>query len=127
MPSFARPLPPYMQAAQVLRDEIVSGYLKPGARVPSHRALQQRFGIASTTSRNTVEVLRAEGLLRTVPGRGTFVVDILPPDCEPQARADPPELVDLVRELSAQISTLNQRVSTLETRLHRVGSALTKQ
>jgi DNA-binding GntR family transcriptional regulator len=37
-------------------------------------ALQQEFGLARGTVLHAVELLREEGLVRTVTGRGTFVV-----------------------------------------------------
>jgi hypothetical protein len=44
----------------------VTGPLKPG--------LVAEFGIARTTSRKAIRLLADEGLVTTVPARGTFVV-----------------------------------------------------
>lgn len=71
-------LPPYQQAAADLRQQILSGQLKPGERLPAVRGLQQQYGIASMTARAALHVLRAEGLVDTVHGRGSFVADPLP-------------------------------------------------
>ena len=38
------------------------------------RALQQEFGLAPVTIRKAVHQLRDEGLVRTTPGWGTYVV-----------------------------------------------------
>ncbi|MFI7352710.1 GntR family transcriptional regulator [Streptomyces avidinii] len=67
--------PPYQHAADELRREIKAGRFKPGEQLPSYRELQERFGIASMTARSAVNVLREEGLVHTVQGRGTFVTD----------------------------------------------------
>ncbi|MEU3278434.1 GntR family transcriptional regulator [Streptomyces antibioticus] len=65
--------PPYVQAAEVLRREIITGRLKPGDKLPSARALQDRYGIASSTVQNALRLLKSEGLIYSVQGRGSFV------------------------------------------------------
>lgn len=67
------PRPPYLQAAEVLRAAILSGELQPGERLPSARELQERFGVASSTVQNALRVLRQEGLVYSVLGRGSYV------------------------------------------------------
>ncbi|MEU5214700.1 GntR family transcriptional regulator [Streptomyces sp. NPDC020807] len=71
--------PPYRRVADVLRDEILRGDLKPGQQLPSHRELQERFEVANMTARSALRVLRDEGLIHTVQGRGSYV---LPPEGE---------------------------------------------
>ncbi|MGW1072315.1 GntR family transcriptional regulator [Streptomyces sp. NPDC002537] len=82
--------PPYQQAAEAIRQEIESGRLKPGDQLPSHRELQERFGIANMTARSALRVLRDEALIYTVQGRGSFVTDRAASDQEsaPVRRAD---------------------------------------
>ncbi len=66
------PDPPYVQLAAILRARIALGQIT--ARLPGERALQQEFGLAPMTIRKAVRLLRDEGLIRTVPGWGTYVV-----------------------------------------------------
>ncbi|MBT2380602.1 GntR family transcriptional regulator [Streptomyces sp. ISL-111] len=66
--------PPYRRMADVLRDEIERGVLRPGQQLPSHRELQERFEVANMTARSALRVLRDEGLIHTVQGRGSFVL-----------------------------------------------------
>lgn len=61
------------QVADALRAEIQTGALPPGVPLPSEVALTQRFGVARATARAAVAVLRAEGLIITYAGRGSFV------------------------------------------------------
>ncbi|MEU8454884.1 GntR family transcriptional regulator [Streptomyces griseoaurantiacus] len=68
--------PPYQHAADELRREIKQGRVKPGEQMPSVRELQERFGIANMTARSALNVLRDEGLIYTIHGRGSFVADI---------------------------------------------------
>ncbi|MFE5868308.1 GntR family transcriptional regulator [Streptomyces roseifaciens] len=67
------PRPPYMQAAEVLRKEIQAGRLKPGDKLPSARDLQERYNLASSTVQNALRLLKSEGLIYSVQGRGSFV------------------------------------------------------
>lgn len=67
------PRPPYVQAAAVLRGEIAAGRLKEGDKLPSARTLQDQYGIASSTVQNALRMLKTEGLIYTVQGRGSYV------------------------------------------------------
>lgn len=75
-------VPPYLRAAADLRRQILSGRLRPGERLPSVRGLQERYTIASGTAQAALRVLRAEGLIVIVHGRGSFVADPLPAQAE---------------------------------------------
>ena len=66
-------VPVYQQLAAILRDQIESGELRSGRPIPSERTLTQRYGVAVGTVKKAVEVLRTEGLVHTVIGRGIFV------------------------------------------------------
>ncbi len=66
-------VPPYRQLAGILRAKIESGELAPGAMVPSVKTLRQEYGVAETTARKAVKVLRDEGLVETVMGWGSYV------------------------------------------------------
>jgi DNA-binding GntR family transcriptional regulator len=66
------PTPIWEQVAAVLRQRIASGQIT--GRLPSERDLQQEFGVAPMTTRRAMRALAEEGLVVTVPGRGTFVV-----------------------------------------------------
>ena len=65
--------PFYMQIADALRDEIISGRVGPGDQLPSERELQQRFQVSQKTVRGAFDQLRAEGLVVSYQGRGVFV------------------------------------------------------
>lgn len=67
------PTPLYTQLANILRDMIKSGELQPRAPLPSESYLQQEQGVSRGTVRMAVAVLRDEGLVVTIGGRGTFV------------------------------------------------------
>jgi GntR family transcriptional regulator len=63
----------FRQIADELRQEIKSGTLPPGARMPSERELMTRFGASRGTIRQALAVLSSEGLTDVQHGRGVFV------------------------------------------------------
>jgi GntR family transcriptional regulator len=67
------PLPPYRQIADILRRRIESGQYQPDTRIPTESELIEAFEVARTTARRAIAVLRDEGLIYTVPQRGSYV------------------------------------------------------
>jgi len=65
--------PVYVQVADILRARIQSGQLLPDRPVPSEAQLQQEFGVARGTARKAIALLREQGLVVTVKGRGSYV------------------------------------------------------
>lgn len=65
--------PAYIQLAEQLRTRIDTGDLPPGAALPTQAQLMAHYGLSSTTVREAIDVLRGEGLIETVRGKGTFV------------------------------------------------------
>lgn len=59
------------QIAAEVRQLIQAGELGP--RLPSEMALAERFGVSHTTIQRALAILKAEGLVESVPGLGTFV------------------------------------------------------
>ncbi|MEV6798563.1 winged helix-turn-helix domain-containing protein [Micromonospora rifamycinica] len=63
----------YQEVAEILRARITSGQLRPGDRLPSERDLSQTFDVAPMTARAAVRLLRDEGLVEVIRGRGVLV------------------------------------------------------
>jgi DNA-binding FadR family transcriptional regulator len=61
------------QLFEQLADEIKSGRLAPGARLPTEQALTRAARVSRTVVREAVAALRAEGLVVTRQGVGAFV------------------------------------------------------
>lgn len=70
----------YIQVADRIAARIASGDLQPGNRLPPEYDLADEHGVARMTVRRAVEELRSRGLVRTLHGRGTFVIG--PPKAE---------------------------------------------
>jgi GntR family transcriptional regulator, arabinose operon transcriptional repressor len=56
-----------------LVNQIATGRLKPGQKLPSEHFLVRTLGVARTTIRQAMSSLENEGLIRRVQGKGTFV------------------------------------------------------
>lgn len=66
--------PAYLQLARILREMITSGGIAPREPMPSIKSIAQRYGVAKGTAEKAFGVLRDEGLVVTVPGRGIYVI-----------------------------------------------------
>lgn len=64
---------PYLQLAGILRRQIETGQLPPGARLLSVVRLAERYNVARVTAHKAARLLVDEGLVVVSPGRGMFV------------------------------------------------------
>ncbi|MCF3100512.1 GntR family transcriptional regulator [Streptomyces roseoverticillatus] len=72
--------PKWMQIADVIRERIASGEY-PVNHLISEVRMEQEFDVARTTVRKVTAALRADGLIVTTPGMGSFVAP-QPPKAE---------------------------------------------
>lgn len=79
-----RKLSPHARIVAALQDQIASGELRPGQRVPSTRQIVSEWGVAMATAAKALAVLREQGWVRALPGTGTIVLD-RPQHCPPVA------------------------------------------
>ncbi|MDI1464899.1 GntR family transcriptional regulator [Catellatospora sp. KI3] len=63
----------YRRVADQLRQRILSGELPEGARLPSLRDIAAQYDVAVGIATRALDVLRADGLVMSRPGAGTFV------------------------------------------------------
>jgi GntR family transcriptional regulator/MocR family aminotransferase len=68
------------QIYEGIRRAILTGLVKPGARLPSSRVLAADLGVCRETSLFAFDQLIAEGYVVTRPGAGTYVAPDLPDD-----------------------------------------------
>ncbi len=70
-----QPKPLYQIVSESLMQRIDSGEFKPNERLPSESELCEMYSVARNTVRRALNELVKEGVLRTIPGVGTFVDD----------------------------------------------------
>ena len=66
------PEPAYQRLAEFLRGRIMEGEWSTGP-LPSVKFLQQEYGLGRDTVLRAIRILNDEGLVETVPRRGTYV------------------------------------------------------
>lgn len=66
--------PLYLQLADILRARIERGDWEPRDRMDSEAVLSKRYAVSRPTVRQAVKVLNEAGMVRSIPGRGTFVL-----------------------------------------------------
>ena len=66
-------VPIYAQITGQIKAKIYSGELKEGEMLPSIRLLARELRISVITTKRAYEDLEGEGLIYTLPGKGSFV------------------------------------------------------
>jgi len=92
------------EVAARIAAEIEAGRMEPGSQLPPEHLLMESFGVSRTTIREAVAALRAEGLIVTRQGRGTFVAATAP---RRSFKIDPAALktiADVVHVLELRVS-----------------------
>ncbi|KKL22554.1 hypothetical protein LCGC14_2434280 [marine sediment metagenome] len=70
------------QVADRIRELIVREDLQPGDTLPIYLDLRKKFDVSVVTLKRSMDILAAEGLVRRVRGRGTFLVKPVPPESQ---------------------------------------------
>jgi DNA-binding GntR family transcriptional regulator len=63
--------PLYVQLAALIRGQIEDGALT--GRIPSVKTLSQEHGVSHVTAEKALAVLKEDGIIHSVIGKGTFV------------------------------------------------------
>ncbi|MFC7546464.1 PLP-dependent aminotransferase family protein [Plantactinospora sp. GCM10030261] len=87
----ARPV--YQRIADGIAAGIDGGRLRPGDRLPTHRALASELGVAVPTISRAYREAQQRGLISGTVGRGTFITGI--PSLRDRPGTDSPARVDL--------------------------------
>ncbi|MDT5193914.1 MAG: hypothetical protein QOH20_668 [Mycobacterium sp.] len=86
----------YKAVVDALATDIRAGKIPPGTRLPTHRELAAREGLALVTATRVYAELAAMGLVSGETGRGTYVRETsLPPGHGMEQRAFADDVVDL--------------------------------
>jgi DNA-binding FadR family transcriptional regulator len=99
-----RPLQRYEQIAERLADDIRSGVLAPGERLPSERDLARTLEVSRASVREALASLQLQGVVETRHGAGTFVVGL--PPSEPPHDASPSAVLEARAQLEPAVARL---------------------
>lgn len=101
----------YERMAELIRQDIRRGALKPGDKLPGNRDLADKYEVALGTAQKALRALQDERWLRPTPSVGVFVNEL--PD--ESSRAPTVETLDQrVTELQTVVADLAQRVQQIE-------------
>ena len=78
--------PIYTQIVDGFREQIISGILQEGDRLPSVRELASQLTINPNTIQRAYRELEMQGWIATVPGKGCFVCGV--PQLTPREQQD---------------------------------------
>ncbi len=65
----------YQAVADSILDQVKSGKLQPGQRIPSESELCTLYGVGRNTVRHSLADLTSRGILNTIQGVGSFVME----------------------------------------------------
>ncbi|WP_271809816.1 GntR family transcriptional regulator [Clostridium beijerinckii] len=66
--------PLYLKLYNSLYDKIVSGEYSEGEKLPTEKELAEQFNVSNITSKKSLEMLADNGMIKRVPGKGSFVI-----------------------------------------------------
>ena len=72
--------PIYTQIVEQVRQQVVSGELKPGDQLPTVRALALELRVNFNTVARAYRLLDEAGIISTQQGRGTYILEVPPPE-----------------------------------------------
>ena len=95
----------YEQIIDSVRQAILSGAIAPGEKLPSVRNLAKELGINPNTIQKAYTILESEGVILTLPGRGSVVLS---------------ETEDLRQK---QLAKMEEKLSVIAAEAHSTGIA----
>jgi GntR family transcriptional repressor for pyruvate dehydrogenase complex len=100
---------------EALRQQIVSGQLRPGDKLPAESALEQDFRVSRTVIREALSRLQSAGLVEKYRGKGTFVLTMpsshafAAPSQQAQSHQDRLDLLDFRLGVEVEAAALAAR------------------
>jgi GntR family transcriptional regulator len=77
---FRSRVPIYTQIVEQVKQQLVSGLLKPGDQLPTVRALALELRVNFNTIARAYRLLDEAGVISTQQGRGTYILEVPPPE-----------------------------------------------
>jgi GntR family transcriptional regulator len=83
---FRSGVPIYLQVVDRIKERIAVGRLKPGDQLPTVRALAQELRVNFNTVARAYRILDEAGVISTQQGRGTYILEMPPPEVTAEIR-----------------------------------------
>jgi GntR family transcriptional regulator len=101
---FRSGIPIYLQVVERIKEHIASGWLKPGDQLPTVRSMALELRVNFNTIARAYRILDETGVISTQQGRGTYVLNIPPPEVTKKIRQE--ALKELTRRYLADAERL---------------------
>lgn len=75
-------IPIYVQIANSIKEQIISGKLQDGDKLKSVREYSVIYEVTTLTIQRVIQLLETEGIIQTKKGVGSFVVSGIQPSLE---------------------------------------------
>jgi GntR family transcriptional regulator len=85
---FRSDIPLYIQIVEQIQQRVAEGELKPGDQLPTVRALASELRVNFNTVARSYRLLDEAGVISTQQGRGTYILEIPPPDVKERLRTE---------------------------------------
>ena len=96
--------PIYTQIVEQVKQQVVSGEIKPGDQLPTVRALALELRVNFNTVARAYRLLDEAGIISTQQGRGTYILEVPPPERTDNLRRQ--ALVALTRDYLSEAHRL---------------------
>jgi GntR family transcriptional regulator len=83
---FRSGIPIYIQVVERIKERIATGWLKPGTQLPTVRSLALDLRVNFNTVARAYRILDEVGIISTQQGRGTYVMEMPPPEVSEKIR-----------------------------------------
>lgn len=107
----AHHLPAYQRVVESIKDDIRSGRLAAGEKLPGNRSLAEVNGVALATLQKALKALHDEGWVTVTPAVGVYVNE---PPSEDRSVLDVPALAAELTALRRTVEELTERVDALD-------------
>jgi GntR family transcriptional regulator len=113
---FRSGIPIYLQVVERIKERLASGQLQPGDQLPTVRSLALELRVNFNTIARAYRIMDESGIISTQQGRGTYILEMPPPEVIGSIRAK--ALEDLTQRYIADAERLGVAANELSRSLN---------
>ena len=107
-------VPVYEQIIKQVEEQVLTGILKEGDKLPSVRSLSVKLSINPNTIQKAYTELDRRQLIITVPGKGSFISEKAIGLVGANSREKMTEINNIIRELALALLTKEEIINNIE-------------